>query len=82
METSTIQDSIIKFLKNNILEENVTINAQTILREIGVDSYSIVEIILFIERQFDYVVPDSLLKPENFATIESISNMLNAQLTV
>lgn len=80
MAKETYETAIINFLKNNILAEGVEINPQTILRETGIDSYSIVEIILFIERQYNYVLPDHLLKSENFITVETIAGVLNQEI--
>lgn len=80
MDILSIENAILKFLRSNILAEDVQLNAQTVLREIGVDSYSIVEIVLFIERQYDYVVPDTLLKPENFVSVNSIATMVAGEL--
>jgi len=81
MDLMTIETSIIKFLKNNILAENVEINSSTILRDIGVDSYSIVEIVLFIERQYGFVIPDNQLKPENFENVNTISKIVIIHLS-
>lgn len=80
MAKETYESAIINFLKNNILAEGVSITPQTVLRETGIDSYSIVEIILFIERQFNYVMPDHLLKSENFATVETIATILDQEI--
>lgn len=80
MANETYEASIITFLKNNILAEGVEVNPQTILRETGIDSYSIVEIILFIERRFNYVMPDHLLKSENFATVATIATLLDQEI--
>lgn len=80
MTNETYETPIITFLKNNILAEGVEINPQTILRETGIDSYSIVEIILFIERQFNYVMPDHLLKSENFETVAKIAEVLSQEI--
>lgn len=80
MEMNAIENAILKFLRTNILAEGVTLDATTVLREIGIDSYSIVEIVLFIERHYGYVVPDTHLKPENFVTVRSIAEMVHAAM--
>lgn len=80
MAKETYESAIITFLKKNILAEGVSINSQTILRDTGIDSYSIVEIILFIERQYNYVMPDHLLKSENFATVGTIAAILDKEI--
>ncbi len=73
METETIEKDIIHFLESNILSEGIKIYSDSSLREVGVDSFSIVEIILFIERKYDIVIPDHKLIPDNFKTIHTIA---------
>jgi len=81
MEVKLIEYSIIQFLQNNILAENVSISADTVLNDIGIDSYSIVEIVLFIERHYGFIIPDDDLKPENFKTVNSVAILINDHLT-
>lgn len=80
MTLEAYEKAILNFLKNNILAEGVDIQPETILRETGIDSYSIVEIILFVERQFNYVMPDHLLKSENFTTVTTIAAILEKEI--
>jgi acyl carrier protein len=77
METSEIEKSLIIFLKKNILSDGVNINSDSSLRDVGIDSFSIVEIILFIERKYGLVIPDKHLLPENFINIKSIALLIN-----
>ena len=51
MDIVTIENEIIQFLEKNILSEGVKITAHEELRKVSIDSFSIVEIILFIERK-------------------------------
>jgi acyl carrier protein len=77
MKVESIETDIITFLVNNIVAPNTVITATTILRDIGIDSFSIVEIILFIERKYGVVIPDDKLIPENFRTIQALSAIVN-----
>lgn len=81
MDLITIENSLIKFLLDNILAEGFTLSADQDLSEIGIDSYSIVEIVLFIERKFGFVLPDTDLKPENFKDIQAIAIIINRHLS-
>ncbi len=74
METELIEKDIIHFLESNILSEGIKIYQDSLLRDVGIDSFSIVEIILFIERKYDIVIPDYKLIPDNFKTIQTIAN--------
>jgi acyl carrier protein len=77
MKVESIETDIITFLVNNIVAKNTVITATTVLRDIGIDSFSIVEIILFIERKYGVVIPDDQLIPENFRTIQALSVIVN-----
>ena len=72
----SIENEIIHFLVSNILSEGVEVSEQTSLKDLGIDSFAIVEIILFIERKYGYVIPDEYLLPENFQTIHSIAQVV------
>jgi len=40
---------------------------------VGIDSFSTVEIILFIERKFGVAIPDEKLIPDNFKTLNALA---------
>lgn len=73
MDANIITEDIKKYIEKNILAENIQIDAATNLKQAGIDSFSTVEIILFIERKYGVVIPDEKLIPENFATLQSLS---------
>lgn len=73
MDANTIITEIKKYIQNNILAENIQIDATTDLKQAGIDSFSTVEIILFIERKFGVAIPDEKLVPENFKTLQSLA---------
>jgi len=65
---------ICSFISENLLAENVEINPDTVLSHLGIDSYSIIEILLFIERKYGVVIPEYRLTPENFKSVKSIAD--------
>jgi acyl carrier protein len=73
MESSIIIEDIKKYIENNILSADVKIDASTNLQQAGIDSFSTVEIILFIERQYGVMIPDEKLIPDNFKTLQALS---------
>ena len=73
MDANIIIEDIKKYIEKNILAENMHIDAATNLKQAGIDSFSTVEIILFIERKYGVVIPDEKLIPENFATLRALS---------
>lgn len=76
MDTLTIEREIKKFITDNILSGDVVVDSGTLLQDAGMDSYSIVEIILFIERQYNVSIPNDLLSPENFESIGAIARTI------
>lgn len=72
MEADIIAE-IKKYIEKNILAEAVQVDADTNLKQAGIDSFSTVEIILFIERKFGVAIPDEKLLPENFKTIRALA---------
>lgn len=77
MEENIIVADIRKFIETNILAADIKLEAETNLQNAGVDSFSTVEIILFIERNYSIVIPDDQLVPENFKTLESLARLVN-----
>lgn len=73
MDSNIIIAEIKKYIESSILAEAVQINADTNLKQAGIDSFSTVEIILFIERKFGVTIPDEKLIPENFKTIQALA---------
>ena len=73
MDANIIIAEIKKYIENNILAESVQIDADTNLKQVGIDSFSTVEIILFIERRFGVSIPDEKLVPDNFKTIQALA---------
>ncbi|MGB5005472.1 MAG: acyl carrier protein [Ferruginibacter sp.] len=73
METNLIIEEIKKYIQQHILAESVHIDAGTQLKQAGIDSFSTVEIILFIERKFGVSIPDEKLIPDNFKTLQSLA---------
>ena len=73
MNAESIIAEIKKYIENNILAEDIQIEATTNLKEVGIDSFSTVEIILFIERRFGVAIPDEKLVPDNFKTLQALA---------
>lgn len=77
MDEQTIIEEIKKYIEKNILDSSVKINADTDLKAAGIDSFSTVEIILFIERKYGTSIPDDKLVPENFKTLRSLASTVH-----
>lgn len=68
-----ISAAILQFVKSNVVAPGIELNVETELAALGIDSFSLIEIVLFIERQFGVVLQEDVLIPENLKTISSIA---------
>jgi len=76
MNREEISKALQHFVQTEILAGSRVIDEQTDLRTAGVDSFSVVEIILFIESRFGIVIPDEKLLPENFESLHNLSALV------
>ena len=71
-----------QILTNNSIIRPVSVDDQ--LTEIGLTSINMVNLMLAIEAEFDIMIPNNEITPENFrsiATIEALIVKLNPQIT-
>jgi len=80
MDSTMIIGELKKYIEENILSGDVKIGADTNLQHAGIDSFSTVEIILFIERRFGVMIPDDKLVPDNFRTLQALSGIVQELL--
>ncbi len=73
LSKENISHTLTEFVRTNILSQGVPFDSSSILAKTGVDSYSVIEIVLFIERQFGVVIPDTMLVPANLGSIDAIA---------
>lgn len=76
-EAAEISHKLSEFLKANILAEGIDFDEDVPLRSLGVDSLALVEILLFIERQFGLTVPGSHLTRDNLKTVASLAQCVH-----
>jgi acyl carrier protein len=62
-----------EFLRSNILAEGMEFREETPLIELDVDSLSLIEMLLFVEREFGIRIPDSHLTRANLHSIATIT---------
>lgn len=68
-----ISNELVKFVQTTILDSSITITADTPFKDIGIDSMSIIELVLFIERKFNVPISDKDLVPDNLKSINTLA---------
>ena len=77
-----VRDRIIKLVKG-ILEQNsltADITPQAKLVDAGLTSMDMVNLMLGVEAEFDFTIPQSEITPENFQSVETLERMVAIQL--
>jgi acyl carrier protein len=66
-----------------ILEQNamaVEVGPQSRLVDAGLTSMDMVNLMLGVEAEFDFTIPQSEITPENFQSVETLQRMIVSQL--
>ena len=77
-----LRNRIIKLVKG-ILAQNALsaeITAQAKLVDVGLTSMDMVNLMLGVEAEFDFTIPQSEITPENFQSVETLERMVATQL--
>jgi acyl carrier protein len=73
-----VKDRILAIVKS-ILEQNAItaeVNPETLLVDVGLTSMDMVNLMLGVEAEFDFTIPQSEITPENFQSVETLQQMI------
>lgn len=68
-----ISHELVKFVQTTLLDSSINITGDTPFKDIGIDSMSIIELVLFIERKFNIPLSDKDLVPDNLKSINTLA---------
>ena len=77
-----VQTRVLALVKS-VLEQNAMaaeIGQQTHLVDIGLTSMDMVNLMLAVEAEFDFTIPQSEITPENFQSVAALEQMIVHQL--
>jgi acyl carrier protein len=77
-----VQDRVLALVKG-ILEQNsiaAEVDSESLLVDAGLTSMDMVNLMLGVEAEFDFTIPQSEITPENFQSIKTLQAMIVAQL--
>ena len=80
--TTEIRNRVMALVKA-ILEQNAitaTIDPDTRLVDVGLTSMDMVNLMLGVEAEFDFTIPQSEITPENFQSVKTLELMVAGQL--
>ncbi len=70
---SDIISGLTAYLKKRFLASGVEIEASDKFVDIGIDSMTVVELVMYIEEEFSIVIPADQLTGDNLATLDSLT---------
>jgi len=73
LSLEVIENDLIQFLRESIVTEALEFNNITPLNSLGIDSFNLIQILLFIERRFKVSLPDTALTQENLKSVAAIA---------
>ena len=77
-----VRDRILALVKS-ILERNsiaAEVDPETRLVDVGLTSMDMVNLMLGVEAEFDFTIPQDEITPENFQSIKTLQRMVLTQL--
>ena len=77
-----VQNRILALVKT-ILQQNAMIaeiRPDSLLVDVGLTSMDMVNLMLGVEAEFDFTIPQDEITPENFQSIKTLQRMVLAQL--
>ena len=79
---ANIQDRILVLVKLILAQNAIVAKVEpaTLLVDVGLTSMDMVNLMLGVEAEFDFTIPQSEITPENFQSVESLERMIAAQL--
>ena len=82
--TANVQDRILALVKS-ILEQNAItadVHAESRLVDVGLTSMDMVNLMLSVEAEFDFTIPQDQITPENFQSVQTLQAMIVQQLRI
>ncbi|WP_298261801.1 phosphopantetheine-binding protein [Bradyrhizobium sp.] len=77
-----VQSRLLALVKS-ILKQNaivVDLDPATLLVDIGLTSMDMVNLMLAVEAEFDFTIPQSEITPENFQSVETLNRLVIGHL--
>jgi acyl carrier protein len=77
-----VQNRVLALVKSILNQNAITaeVNADSLLVDAGLTSMDMVNLMLGVEAEFDFTIPQPEITPENFQSVKTLERMILAQL--
>ncbi|MFP3980591.1 MAG: acyl carrier protein [Desulfobacterales bacterium] len=72
-----IEGALLAFLKNEIFDPGVEIRAETHLIAAGLDSFSLLRILVFIEKTFGLRIPEAEINENRMCSVKNMAGLID-----
>ena len=79
---SDLRDRVVSLVKEILVQNEITsdIVPGARLVDVGLTSVDMVNLMLGVEAEFDFTIPQAQITPENFQSVETLERMVESQL--
>ena len=80
--TASVQDRVLSVVRSILQQTPITVDVhpESRLVDIGLNSMDMVALMLRVEAEFDFTIPQPQIKPENFQSVKTLELMILNQL--
>jgi acyl carrier protein len=77
-----VQDRVLALVKAILKQNSIAaeVDSESRLVDVGLTSMDMVSLMLGVEAEFDFTIPQSEITPENFQSIKTLQSMIVHQL--
>jgi acyl carrier protein len=77
-----VQGRLLALVKSILDQNAITAHLEpaTLLVDVGLTSMDMVNLMLAVEAEFDFTIPQSEITPENFQSVETLNRLVVGQL--
>ena len=77
-----IQKRLIALVGSILIQNAITteVDAESLLVDVGLNSVDMVNLMLGVEAEFDFTIPQAKITPENFASIQTLERLIVSEL--
>ncbi len=74
-----LEPQLVVLVKERLLQTSPAFDAKTDLYSVGMDSMTIMQLLILIEEEYGVALPECALTRNNFATVEHLARLIQAQ---
>lgn len=77
-----VQSRLLALVKSILRQNAITadLEPKTLLVDVGLTSMDMVNLMLAVEAEFDFTIPQSEITPENFQSVETLTSLVAGRL--